>query len=493
MNIESLLNAWPLMLTALLLGIGLVVGLVVALDAGTRFKLEWMGLFFLAVPLAMVVGVVIQQRTLGVELGGWRPDLEDFATSNWASRVLTLLCVGLAAERLVRFVLRREYRGAEGGGLLIAMLFYILSVNVVSAFLGTKPTFSHQMLYAPLFALGMFAYGQHNAWRMVLLVRAALLAFLVVSLLCLPVRPAMVAETNYGFGLVAGFALRFYGFATHPNTLAPLCFVLMCCLLLRPFSSKLLQRLAWGVAWICLLLTQSKTSVGLTGLLIALLWGREQVVAARQSGGIVALRARVMTLVTTAVVVVALVAVAALLLTLFSGAAATKIGRVFENMQVTSLTGRTTIWAQTLKAVGENPLFGYGPGLWGIEYRMKTGLFFTHAHNQYLQTFGAGGLLGLSALAVYLVVLMRAAWKTRKATHGVSVALAAYLILRGLTEVPLSVSAAMQAEFLVQMFLFVLCVGALRGEVLPAAVAAAGAVGPSRVRPPAFRPAPVAR
>jgi exopolysaccharide production protein ExoQ len=288
----------------------------------------------------------------------------------------------------------------------------------------------------------------------VVVTRNALLAFLLVSLAALAVRFDMVAESDYQIGLVPGFSLRFYGFATHANTLAPLCFVLMCCLMLKPFVRRWLTAFAWAAASICLLLTQSKTSIGLAVVLLGvmLILARLRIVRARRrvDAGSFAL----------------FLAGAVLGMLLLLGVLAVpdlmeKFAPAVDTQQITSLTGRTAIWAETLKAVQANPLFGYGPSLWDLEFRIKTGMMFTHSHNQYLQTLGTAGIVGLLALAGYVVVLLGTAWRARVGSQGVTVALTLFLLIRGVTEVPLSVSEAMQGEFMVQMFLLVLCVGYL--------------------------------
>jgi O-antigen ligase len=137
------------------------------------------------------------------------------------------------------------------------------------------------------------------------------------------------------------------------------------------------------------------------------------------------------------------------------------LASVVETQEMSSLTGRAAIWGETVKVVEANPLFGYGPSLWDLEFRIKTGMMFTHAHNQYLQTLGAAGIFGLLTLVCYLVVLLGTAWRARVGSKGVTVALALFLLIRGVTEVPLSVSGAIHGEFMVQMFVLVLCVGYL--------------------------------
>ncbi len=456
-QIEQLLGAWPLLAMALLLACALVLTVAFMLHAGTRLKLEWMGVYFIGVPLSMALGVLIQGRELG-QLGlVERPDLADFIASNWASRVITLICLAVALERVIRFFLRGEYRHAHGTSLVIALLVYVVGVSLLPGLFGSQPGLTHHMAYAPLVALGVYAYAQANGDQCIRVVRNATLLFLLASFAVLLVKPSAVAETNYSEGLIAGFRVRFYGLATHANTLAPLCLALMTALWLRRFRWVWLNVAAWITATAALLLTQSKTSI----LLVAVVMGglalyRRAVDARRQGASAVARNALIAVAVPT-------IATAALVGVVFAAMLADprlmdRFVAASTDQQVLSLTGRTAIWTETLRVMAENPLFGYGPGIWGPEFRIKAGMFFTHAHNQYLQTAGAGGVFGLLALAVLLLTLLTVAWRARRATQGVSVGLAVYIVVRGFTEVPLPMGSAMTGEFLVLMFLFVLCI-----------------------------------
>jgi exopolysaccharide production protein ExoQ len=422
----------------------------------TRLRPEWMGLFFVAVPLSLVVGIVLNGRVLGVQLVGLAAEISDFdyVAPNWPTQAIAVVCLAIALERAVRFLLRREYARARGGWLLASLMVYVVVANVISPVLGTRPGFSIHLLYAPLFALAIFAYAQASAEQCVVVTRNAMLAFLLVSLAALAVRFDMVAESNYQIGLVPGFSLRLHGFATHANTLAPLCFVLMICLMLQPFAGRWLTAFGWAVASVCLLLTQSKTSIGLVAVLLGvmLILARLRIVRARKR-----VDAGTFALFMTG----ALLSILLLVGVLAAPDLMEKVAPAVDTQQITSLTGRTAIWAATFNAVKVNPLFGYGPSLWDLEFRIKTGMMFTHSHDQYLQTLGTAGIIGLLALTGYLVMLFRTAWRARAGSQGTTIALTLFLLIRGVTEVPLSVSTAMQSEFMVQMFLLVLCVGYL--------------------------------
>jgi hypothetical protein len=67
---------------------------------------------------------------------------------------------------------------------------------------------------------------------------------------------------------------------------------------------------------------------------------------------------------------------------------------------ILSMTGRNVIWQTALSDAGNWWIFGYGTGFLDQEFRASLGLpgYAAQAHNQFIQTFGEGGLVGLSVL-----------------------------------------------------------------------------------------------
>ena len=461
-SISDLLSALPLLTTSLLVAVALLAALITSVDLGTRFRVEWMGSYFIGVLLVLVTGVVLTGRDVSMGLDtSLRPDSGDTAAGDWASRGITLLCMAIAAERAFRFLLRREFRTSHGNGLLVALLAYMLSVNIVAPMFGTPGGFRHHLIYAPLALFAVFGYAQTQSERCIVLVRNSILAFLLVSLLCLAARPEWVTDSRYLDGVLPGFTVRFYGFSAHPNSLAPLCLLLICCLRLRRFNRAGVNALGWSIAVISLALTQSKTSIGLVLLALGYFWLFDQKRRVLDIGPKEHRRWQATTL-TSVVMLIGMLGMLVLGLQLAGGIGVfARLDQLDDKGQLSTLSGRTDIWLATMKAFEGNPLFGYGPELWGLEFRIKTGLPYAHAHNQFIHTLGAAGVVGLVALLICLGAMSVAAWRTRSASHGVSLVLFVFLLLRGLTEVPLDVSNPMLSEFLFLAFLLVVCVAGL--------------------------------
>lgn len=136
------------------------------------------------------------------------------------------------------------------------------------------------------------------------------------------------------------------------------------------------------------------------------------------------------------VAAVTLVAIA----TVTSPTVADSLQTSYSNSNLESVNGRTVIWSISLKEFQADRLVGYGPDLFGVEYRKTLPPNLQHAgqgHNQLLHTLGASGLVGTAILVLYLMVLLAAAARGRGAASGLSLSLVAVLLVRGLTDVPL--------------------------------------------------------
>jgi len=135
-------------------------------------------------------------------------------------------------------------------------------------------------------------------------------------------------------------------------------------------------------------------------------------------------------------------------------AASTLLENVFEAIShwsaggdISTLNGRTTIWANALEAVRHSPVFGTGPRSFDLEYRSKVlGLgdliSASNAHNQFVQTLVERGALGLVVLIVFLVVLTRSALQVTNPTRAGLLAVLTVFIARFAVETPLNISTA---------------------------------------------------
>ncbi|MFN0159982.1 MAG: O-antigen ligase family protein [Burkholderiales bacterium] len=468
------------------LAVAIVIGGALALHFGQRVRNEPAPLVFLAIVAAIMVAPLATQRVLSAGLAGSEATVEEIGSSFWFSRVATLFVVALCAERTVRYFFNRRNRPPLGGWPLLWSFFaFTLSSQILNGMFGANPSFDHKWLYAFPVYFTFFVVAQQQPERCFAFARWALLVFLVGSAAAVTVRPTAVIEFGFAAAL-PGFSFRYYGLATHANTMGPLTVALMVILWRFPFGNRWVNRFAWAMAAGSLVLSQSKTSLGIAAGLWLFLAIHGYRARLREAD-----RARAASL-ALALWCAACLAGVAIVAGVMAGANYVDwvLGKldIVTGGQWATLSGRTRIWALAWKEFNAYPLFGYGPSIWDPLYRYYAQMpFASHAHNQLLQSLSSGGLVAGVTLVIYATTLTTYALRSAAATGGVSVALVAMMLVRGISEVPFSTASVMQAEFIIHLLALVACLAAVRPA--PAMVAPVPPTRPARTSGRRLEPA----
>jgi O-antigen ligase len=149
---------------------------------------------------------------------------------------------------------------------------------------------------------------------------------------------------------------------------------------------------------------------------------------------------------------------------------------VANDQQVTTLTGRTEIWAVALETWKKSPVFGYGSAMWDDDFRRLIGMDFAYnAHNQFLQSMSVAGALGLAGMVFYTLMLFRYAFAANTATRGLSLALFWVIFVRFFTEAPFNMAGLFSGEFVTHLLLFTVVL--TKGRSIHKATYAARAYG----------------
>lgn len=230
--------------------------------------------------------------------------------------------------------------------------------------------------------------------------------------------------------LEGGNVLRLAGIAGSPNSLgraASLTLLLIGVLLIYGEFSVWNWR-CWFpalLAVLCLVLSDSRTSMAVVIVAFALYFVRKK---------------------PTMALVGSLLCGALALLILNLDISLHEIGAVFSrtgrSSDLTTLTGRTDIWAASINAFWSKPIFGYGFGSTKVLlpeiYRTYWGFTVTHAHNLYIQTAVTLGLVGL---LLVLVIIYRQIVAYVKHQDVFKTVVLGFVLVHGLTEPgPISVS-----------------------------------------------------
>jgi O-antigen ligase len=356
----------------------------------------------------------------------------------WGGRITSLLVLFAAGERIARQLLHAGSRPIPSTVLMFSFLLYFVTNVAFPAVLGTHVVIEHDYLYMVLAGCAALMVPARDGETAISAARTAIFFLLALSAIFLIVKPELVLSKGY-VGLIPGLSVRYAGLSSHANTLGPLVVVFLLCLWREPLQWRSLNRFAWALGAMSLILAQSKTSWIAFSLSVSCVaffhYGRS---ITRWIFDFRHPRLPAMLL-----LLALLVPIVAGLAFMF-GDAGDKINAFFSSRaggDLLSLTGRDEIWAIAIQEWHKNPMFGYGLTLWNQEFREQIGMPFAfHAHNQFFQSLSVSGTVGAVGLIIYITTLFVFVIKTAKISHGLSLALFALVILRSVSEIPLSMT-----------------------------------------------------
>ena len=351
--------------------------------------------------------------------------------------LVSLLLLTVAGERIISRWLRRG-KGAHALPVLLLLVFIVFWLGTVAApaLLGAHPQMTHNYVYSLIIGVAALLVSGPECEQAFKAARNALLLFMAVSLLLIPIQPGLVIDTAYNQGLLPGVP-RLAGLAAHAVSLAILAQLGLLCLQAYPYRQTWLNRLGWLIGLSVLFLAQSKTTwISFILCSLCLLGMRQGPTAWRRMSDPLRPEAGMLALLAF------MAAVMAAALVLMFGDLGGRLENFFnskEGAQLASMTGRDQIWAIAWQEWQLNPVFGYGPEIWEANFRLSIGMpNATHAHNQFMDTLSRSGTVGAASLVLYALVLLVLSLRHARASRGLSLALFVALAVRSLSEVPLS-------------------------------------------------------
>jgi O-antigen ligase len=356
-----------------------------AAAAGAAMLLPAAGLWWLAragqrggLALAALAALVVLASDLTLrpgETSGGGPDLQSLVKLLlWVGGGLLVLWNATALRRACAH-LPSAALGAYGVWCLVGTVYSATPVTTLAASLA----FLGVWVLATVTAQALSE--RQGLW----ILATALLGALALSLLVYLVAPERALAV-----LDNGRSLRLAGLFGSPNTLArAAALAALCVLLLLPGLPRgravLLLALAGGLCGTCLWLAGGRGSVA--ALLLALAVAG----LGRRPGWTLA-----------ALLLGALGAALLMVLPEAAEAAQALLSRSGRSSEITTLTGRTEIWAAVLGLVEQAPQFGHGfastrevlPAYWSDPFGWTT----SSAHNLWLQALVTTGIVGLALL-----------------------------------------------------------------------------------------------
>jgi O-antigen ligase len=366
------------------------------------------------------------------------------AVSFAASRLGTFLIILLCLFPVLRMAFRARVPRAGIKLWLSYLLFFLLAIlspSLVGEFNG-----SHiRLFYPPIIITAVFLSKPYSYEQLLVVTKAVLLAFVYGSLLAAIVAPSFALLNGYE-SFIPGIQFRLFGVASHANGLGPLVATFIIIELVNKNIGSKMRIINLGSAMVVLILSQSKTawSFLLLGSLILCLKSIAYRLFSQggRNGGM------------GRAVVYSLGGIVALGVTLFwSNVISLSSDSVYAS--VSTLSGRTEIWIRSIEEWRQNPLFGYGLGLWDAEFRARNQMLFVgHSHNQLIHTLSSAGLIGIVGLLVYLCVLVSESARAAD-TSLVPVIVLGMILVDCVSEVPFRDDGVFDVFFLLHLLLFV--------------------------------------
>lgn len=434
-----------------LLAFGAAIAVVMALGFSLQAERLWSEKLVPAIVPLIVLGIALSSLLSGRNLQFAEKNIELVAAQLGGGtnilRLITVTILSIALAKLIgRFLQRQSSVPAPGTPLFVALMIYVVAVNVLPGALGTEPAFVHSLFYSMVVFAAAWA-GRHEALGATIqLAKYALYGIMFASLLAAVVVPNIAVQPNYS-GLIPVFKFRMWGLGSNANSIGPLALLTLLLEYLEPTPRTWLRVLLLCASGLVFILAQSKTAwVALIVVLVVLAWYRWATLH----------REKVTILIALGFISAGIVILGALLFFDFS-VLWDRFSSSRAGDSLFSLSGRTGIWEVAIQEWLRNPLFGYGPEIWGAKFRAEIGMPYAFsAHNQFMQTLSMSGAIGLAALLAYLRYLIPAAFRMSAETRGVSVALLGVILLRSVSEAPLAMAGLLDGEVLTHFLLFVI-------------------------------------
>ncbi len=430
------LTPWILIGGAMLAALITATSMAGALHATSRREQGFMPLIFYAILLAVAVGSLLSGRDLSSNLLTEEQTVHNAVHPAMVilQPLLSLLILAISGERIIAHWLQRKNTYQP---LLLLIIFSIFWTSTIAApaLFGAHPQISHDYVYPLVIGLAAALASGLERDQALKAARDAIFVFMLLGLLLALINPNMVLDHAYSQGLIPGLP-RLAGLSPHPVGMGLLSQLGLLCLMACPYQDRWLERLAWTVGLTSLFVAQSKTAwlaflicaASMLAVQRGAAFGRRLSNPMRPAVGMTTLIGFML----------GVVMLAAVLMFSDFGDRVSAFVTSPEGAQLTSLTGRDRIWAIAFDEWQRNPVFGYGPGIWGETFRASIGMEnATHGHNQFMDTLSRSGTVGATGLLLYSILLMFLSLRFTRVTKGLSLALFLSLALRAITEVPL--------------------------------------------------------
>ena len=402
----------------------------------SHFQFGFLPILILLIGLGSILITTLSPRDIGVD--DMYESVQTSPIADNAGRALIGIILVICGFKILTVAHQGKVPSAGSGILFYYLLFFFCTI-LITAVVG-RGDFDIRLLYAPIIFTAVYFTRPIPMAQLLFLSKLILLAYIYGSLLAAVLAPSWALGSGY-VSILPSVDTRLFGVSTQANQLGPLTAAYLVMELFSPTRSRL-RNIHLMAALFVLLWTQSKTSwVFVLLTIMYFVFIKVERALFPQSNS----RMNYTKLVFYCLGIVVSVVLVAMLINLVP---------VSSGSGVETLTGRTVIWAITLNAWADNPIFGYGLSLWDMDFRTQYGMPFAgQAHNQFIHTLGSSGLVGLFGLLIYLGALAKRAINAAK-VNPVALALLILIVVECITEAPLRNGNILTGFFFLQLLLF---------------------------------------
>lgn len=350
------------------------------------------------------------------------------------SQLTTFIFVFFCMLSLIYGLLMREsvHRRSDLYILLTGLGFY--ASLILSAIVSSDKDFRYGLFLFPLFMISVYLGPRQSFQNQINVIKFSLLLFIYGSLLALILNPGW-ATSQYN-GSVIGLDFRLSGVTAHANGLG---YISAAAIMISVIDFRKKTNIINIIASLAtLVLSQSKTSwIAILIWALIMIWLH----LSHKKKELSVISIVILTAGNLALIVLVLQG------TLLQSVLSTDLS---------TLSGRASLWQISMNVWREYPIFGYGPNLWNLSFSQQfEGQYFLvgQAHNQWIQTIASTGILGLITLIVYLFYVIKKSTSEISYKNYLPLSLTLLLIIRMTTETPLT-NTVIDEGFLAQCIMF---------------------------------------
>jgi O-antigen ligase len=435
-----------------------LAGFGMSMHASNKIGHRIVPILVMYLALCLILSTILSNRDItfaGVMID--RVSGEAYWFSSLATKFLNILLAAIAFFGLIDGMIKKSNKSLPkiaNPNWLILILIFTLTNGVTCALFGAHKSYSFGLLIPSVIFSFLAIDDRWDKDAVIKSGRDAYLVIIIASFMVLAIKPTMALEQNYN-GFLPFVNFRYWGLASHANSLGPIAVGLLLLMYLKPFKKLWLNLIVIAFAITTLALSQSKTTLLASMFVLFVMVLANFIHSKKPEKGLMSWK------VTEVIKLFLFIIGFAVLISIFTYWDLNTINvSSSEAQKLSSLSGRTAIWQVAFSEWRASPIFGYGPGLFDIEHRINLGMNFAfHAHNQFIQTLAQSGIVGIIGLICFLAIGAWKSFKLSKVTKGVSIGIFFFILVRCFTEVPLRSGAMFTGEFILLFIWLVILIG----------------------------------